>query len=48
MATCGLFGFAALGYVAGRIADLMVIETVRARITEEIRSREAAATESAE
>jgi hypothetical protein len=48
MATFGLFGFAAVGYVAGRIADLMVIETVRARISEEIRFREAAASESAE
>ena len=39
VATLCLFAFAAIGYVAGRIADLMVIETVRARINEEIQAR---------
>ncbi|MFV1966988.1 MAG: hypothetical protein ACC628_16300 [Pirellulaceae bacterium] len=45
VATFCLFAFAAIGYVAGRIADLMVIETVRARIHEEIQARETATEE---
>ena len=42
LATFCLFAFGAIGYVAGRIADMMVIDTVRARINEEIQAREAA------
>jgi len=47
VATFCLFAFAAIGYVAGRIADFMVFETVHARLNEEIQAREAATAEEA-
>jgi hypothetical protein len=42
IAICCLFAFAAIGYVAGRIADLMVVESVRARFQQELQAREVA------
>ena len=42
-----LFAFTVIGYVAGRIADSIVIDSVRARFQEELQTRETAATEKA-
>lgn len=38
-----LFGFAAIGYVAGQIAESIVWEAVRARFNKEMATREQAA-----
>ena len=39
IATVCLFAFAAIGYVAGRIADLIVTESVRTRFQAELQVR---------
>jgi hypothetical protein len=41
-ATCCLFVFAAIGYVAGRIADSIVGDLVRTRLNEELAARKEA------
>jgi hypothetical protein len=47
IATLCLFAFAGIGYLAGRIADQIVTESVRNRFHEQLRAREAAATKAA-
>jgi len=42
-ATACLFLFAALGYVAGSIAEAIVLEAVKARFDKELKGREAGA-----
>ena len=39
LATICLFGFAGLGFVAGQIADMVVFESVRFRISAEMGSQ---------
>lgn len=39
MATLCLFAFAAIGYVAGRVADLIVTESVHTRFQAELQAR---------
>jgi hypothetical protein len=46
-ATLCLFAFAGIGYVAGRIADLLVTESVRTRFEEELQAHEATAADQA-
>ena len=45
IATLCLFAFAAIGYLAGRVADQIVTDSVRARFHEELQAREAATAE---
>lgn len=46
LATACLFAFAAIGYIAGSIADSIVTESVRTRFEIALRAREAEAAQS--
>lgn len=41
LAVASLFVFAAVGYLAGRIAEMIVVDSVRARFLQELQAREA-------
>ena len=43
-ATVCLFLFAGIGYIAGQVADAIVLEAVKANFAKELRAREAVAT----